>query len=164
MIFDTYVIPILLYGSENWILTASLLDCLEAFQGEIGRIILNLSKLHSTLSTRLALRWPSIAARVLIRKLRSAQRRILLVHGRIFSQLAAMDPHSLRIVQECRSLEGKLICKGATDNVLNSKIGPKEIKKSILKVDWETCLSEATQHNSTAVAASICHSASWLRL
>ena len=30
-IFDVCVIPILLYGSENWILTTPLLDCLEAF-------------------------------------------------------------------------------------------------------------------------------------
>ena len=38
-IFDTCVIPILLFGSENWILTDPLLDQLEAFQGEIGRRI-----------------------------------------------------------------------------------------------------------------------------
>ena len=55
MIFDTCVIPILLYVSKNWILTASLFDRLEAFQGEIGRRILKLSKFHSTLST---LKWP----------------------------------------------------------------------------------------------------------
>ena len=30
--------------------------------------------------------------------------------------------------------------------------------------DWETCISTASQHNSTAVAANICRSASWLRL
>ena len=48
-IFDTCVIPILLYGSENWILTDPLVDQLEAFHGEIGRRILKLSKFHSTL-------------------------------------------------------------------------------------------------------------------
>ena len=30
--------------------------------------------------------------------------------------------------------------------------------------EWETCISTASQHNSTAVAANICRSASWLRL
>ena len=34
---------------------------------------------------------------------------------------------------------------------------PKEVKKSTLKVDWETCISTASQHNSAAVVASICH-------
>ena len=81
------------------------------------------------------------------------------------SSLSLQQRTHILIVQECLSLEGKLNCHGATDNVLNSKTAQKEIKKSILiKVDWETCLSEATQHNSTAVAASIYHSASWLRL
>jgi len=45
------------------------LDHLEAFQGEVGRRILKLSRFHSTLSTRIALKWPSISARILIRKL-----------------------------------------------------------------------------------------------
>ena len=35
-IFNTCVIPILLFGSENWILTDPLVDQLEAFQGEIA--------------------------------------------------------------------------------------------------------------------------------
>ena len=63
------VIPILLYGCENWILTDPLLDHLEAFQAEMGRRTLKLSKFHSALSTRLALRWPSLAARILVLKL-----------------------------------------------------------------------------------------------
>ena len=41
-------------------LTGSMLHQLKSFQGEIGRRILKLSKYHSTLSTRLALRWPSV--------------------------------------------------------------------------------------------------------
>ena len=136
--------------SENWILTASLLDRLEAFQGEIGQRILNLSKFHSTLSTRLALRWPSIAARVYTHSSQDQLR------GELYWRSDLLSACSYILYGLYRSLEGKLDCQGATDNVLNSKIGQK-IKKSILNV---TCLSEATQHNSTAVAAIICHSAS----
>ena len=68
-IFDTCVILILLFGSENWIITDPLVYQLEAFQGEIGRRILKLSKFNSTISTRLALKWPSIATRIIILKL-----------------------------------------------------------------------------------------------
>ena len=46
-----------------------MLHQLGSFQGEIGRHILKLSKYHSTLSTRLALRWPSVTARMFVRKL-----------------------------------------------------------------------------------------------
>ena len=119
-IFDVCVIPILLYGSENWILTTPLLDRLEAFQGEIGRRILKLSKFHSLLSTRLALRWPSVAARIFNQKLNllfkiNSEEDSIGCH--IFSKLAAKDPQSLRIIQECRYLEDRVECHGATDTL-----------------------------------------------
>ena len=68
-IYEVCVVPVLLFGSENWILTDSTLHLLESFQGEIEHRILKLSKHHSTLSTRLALRWPSVTARIFLRKL-----------------------------------------------------------------------------------------------
>ena len=161
------VIPILLYGSENWILTTPLFDRLEAFQGEIGRRILKLSKFHSLLSTRLALRWPSVAARIFIQKLNllfkiNSEEDSIGCH--IFSKLAAKDPQSLQIIQECRYLEDRVECHGATDNILNSETSLKEVKNRILKVDWENCITEASQHSSTALAASISSSTSWLKL
>ncbi len=47
-IYETCAVPILLYGCENWILTDSQLDLLEAFQGEIGKRILKLPRFHSS--------------------------------------------------------------------------------------------------------------------
>ena len=64
-----FVIPILLYGCETWILTPALTTKLEKFQSEIGKRILNLSKYHSDLAPLVGLRVPSIKARVLLRKL-----------------------------------------------------------------------------------------------
>ena len=55
-------------------------------------------------------------------------------------------------------------CHGATDNILNSETSLKEVKNRILKVDWENCITEASQHSSTALAASISSSTSWLKL
>ena len=52
-------------------------------------------------------------------------------------------------------------CHGAPDNILNSETSLKEVKNRILKVDWENCITEASQHSSTALAASI---SSWLKL
>ena len=48
-IFEIYVLPVLFYGSENWILNTSLLSKLEYFQGEIGCRILKFPQYHSTL-------------------------------------------------------------------------------------------------------------------
>ena len=166
-IFDTCIIPILLFGSENWVLSPSLLDRLEAFQGEIGQRIVKLSKFHLLLSMRLALKWPSVAARVFIQKLNllfkvTSGEESIGCH--VFSSIAANDLQSLRLTQECRSLEDKLDCSGATDAVLHSKASLKELKKNILKVDWDTCVSTASQHNSTALAAKMSSSVSWLKL
>ena len=73
-IFETCVVPVLLFGSENWYLTESLLDKLESFQAEIGRRILKLPRHHSGRATRLTLEWPSMTARILQRKLLFIQR------------------------------------------------------------------------------------------
>ena len=71
-IFEQCVIPILLYGSENWFLTEPLLRKL--VQEEIGRRILRLTRFHSGRAVRLALSWPSMASRLLQRKLLFLQR------------------------------------------------------------------------------------------
>ena len=64
-IFKTCVVPILLYGCENWIQTEDMLLTVERFQEEIGRRILKLSRFHSALVVRVLLQWPSVQTRVL---------------------------------------------------------------------------------------------------
>ena len=163
-IYETCVIPVLLFSCENWVLTDSMLHQLEFFQGEIGRRILKLTRHHSTLSTRLALRWPSVTARILISKLgllSKLSERGDSIGGQIFSGL----PHgSLRLVQECRYLEEKLSCQGCTDALLNSQSSRKEMKRKVLQTDWNVCITEANKHSSTAIAARIATNASWLKL
>ena len=67
--FETCIIPILLYGCETWLLDSTCLQDLEKFQSEIGRRILGLSKFHSKTAVRVALHWPSMSTRTLLRKL-----------------------------------------------------------------------------------------------
>ena len=64
-VFETCVIPTLLYGAENWILDDGCLELLERFQAEIGRRILKLSRYHSGLAVRIGLSLPSMTSRVL---------------------------------------------------------------------------------------------------
>ena len=122
-IYETCVVPVLLFGSKNWILTDSMLHQLESFQGEIGRRMLKLSKYHSTLSTRLALKWPSITARIFIRKL-SLLSKVCQEGNNIGNKI-----DSLRLTQECRAMEGKLSCHGFTDALLSVRYTLKEIKR-----------------------------------
>ena len=68
------------------------------------------------------------------------------------------------MLQEWKSLGDKLSCLGATNTVLNAEVSMKEVKRRILKVDWDTCLSTASQRDRTAVAAKISSIVSWMKL
>ena len=87
---------------------------------------------NSLLSTHIRGR-TSVAARIFIQKLNllfkiNSEEDSIGCH--IFSKLAAKDPQSLRIIQECRYLEDRVECHGATDNILNSETSLKEVKTS----------------------------------
>ena len=61
VILETCSLPILLYGSQNWFITESLLGKLEAFQNEIGQRIIRLPSCHSGRAVRLGWsgpQWP----------------------------------------------------------------------------------------------------------
>ena len=150
-IYETCVVPVLLFGSENWILTDSMLHQLESFQGEIGRRMLKLSKYHSTLSTRLALKCPSITARIFIRKL-SLLSKVCQEGNNIGNKIfSSSNQDSLRLTQECRAMEGKLSCHGFTDALLSVRSTLKEIKRHVLQIDWEACITD-------------CFRTSWMKL
>ena len=140
--------PVLLYGCENWILTDSLLH---KFQAEIGHRMLQLSRYHSCLSTHLALQWPSVATRILVEKLCLLSKVCQdggTIGSQIYSALKEDKGHSLMLIQECQSLEGKLASHGVTDTIINNQ---STLKKQLLKKDWECCVVQASQHASTAV-------------
>ena len=120
-IFDTCFVPVLLFGSENWILTDSQLNHLEAFMGEIGRRILKLPKSHSTLATRDALKFPLVTARILTRNLNLFSKVSSEVES-IGCRMYNPDTLSLRLIEVCLSwsLENKLDCHGAIDLFLKA--------------------------------------------
>ena len=86
---------------------------------------------------------------------------------RIYSSLSITDPQSLRLIQECLSLEDKIGCHGVTDIVLNNNGDSGciwRVKKLILEDDWDAFLREASQHQSTAIAARIATRTTWPKL
>ena len=142
-IFETCVLPILLYGCENWVLTEDILLALEKFQGEIGRRILKLSKFHSTLAVRVALQWPSLRARILVRKLFFLKRVVDGSDGvssEVFKAIAMVNVNSIQLVKECRYLE-EYFHTNFTSNILqNNEVCKKELKEVIFKNDWNQSL------------------------
>ena len=65
------------FGAESWYLTDNTLQKLETFQCTLGRRILRLSRFHSNISVLIGLDWPSMRARLLIRKLNYLKRVLL---------------------------------------------------------------------------------------
>ena len=53
----------------NWIVSEKLLRQLESFQGEMGKRILGLPRCTSNTAVGIVLGWPSVHARILVRKL-----------------------------------------------------------------------------------------------
>ena len=67
-IFETFILPVLLYGCETWLLDSSCLSALESFQCEIRRRILRLPKHYSGNAVRIGLHWHSMSTRIFLKK------------------------------------------------------------------------------------------------
>ena len=165
-IFETCVLPILLHGCENWFVTDAVLKKLDCFQSEIGRRIIRLSHHHSTRAVRLALDWPSMGSRILLRKLHFLQRLMSSedsIGHSFFNNLSSEDS-LLQLIEGCLFLETQLGLGGLSEGVQKSRISASELKKVILCKDREDLLSMAMEHQSTALAAQIASHTNWLKI
>ena len=155
-IFEVFVILILLYGCETWILTPALATKLEKFQSEIGKRILRLSKHHSDFAPLIGLHLPSIKARVLLRKLtflaKLLENEDNHISTRVFRTLSVDNVNNISLVDQCNSLQNDL----GVDSVLQQCLAEPTIasavvkseKTRILEQDWATTLETAKQHQS----------------
>ena len=132
--------PVLLFGSESWYLTDTSLEKLENFQCTLGKRILRLSRFHSNTSVLIGLDWPSMRARVLIRKL-NYLRRVVTADEDKFSSLtfkffAGRDVSELTIVEKCRYLE-RVYRTNFTGEVLTTTVSQRDLQKRVLTADKE---------------------------
>ena len=149
----------LLYGAENWLLDQPCILKLEKFQAEISRKILHLSKFHSRLSVLLALRWPSMRARILNIKLSYFHRLLTFDNDflgtRTFNTFASIDVYKLGLTQQCLFLDSE-VGSGAVAELLSNPDSAtfhlyiKPGKASIIKLDWKTSVEMAAARSSTS--------------
>ena len=106
-VLECCVMPILMYGSENWILTERLMDKLEAFQGELVKRLLKWPKHHSNTAAITALEMPTMRSRLLVTKLGFLRQVMESSSGSLSGQVleALCDVESMCLVKECRELE-----------------------------------------------------------
>ena len=114
-IYVTCVLPVLLYGCENWIVNKALLDQLECFQAWVGKRILGISKCHNNIIVPIALDLPCVRSLVLLKKLRFLGKLMSDDVGTncplskdLFATLAMRDIYNISIVSQCLYLEDSL--------------------------------------------------------
>ena len=155
-ILECFVIPVLLYGCETWILTSSLITKLEKLQSELGRRILGLTRYHADLSPLIGLHLPSIKARILMRKLSFLAKLLAKDEDtqsvRVFHTISADNIYSISLVQQCEWLQCELgtepILQKCLADPVNAPSITKGAKNIILHQDWANIISSANQHQS----------------
>ena len=117
---------------------------------------------------RIALHWPSVATRVLLRKLSFLSKLLTnsndILSSRIFTTLAMDEIYSISVVLQCRMLEAPL----STDIVNQCLTSPNNIvhsnKKFLLKCDYDILISTAMMHPSVEPIAKIASIVSWRKI
>jgi len=169
-IFKTCVVPILLYGSETWLLDSSSITLLERFQFEIGRRILKLPKSFSGTVVRICLNLPSIASIILLRKVNFLAKLLSTASSsssRVFISATISDPLNVSLIQQCRMLES-VVGVSIVDECLRSPDDApyivRALKSSIQDEVRDSLLSSASNHPSAHLVAKIEAKVPWCQL
>ena len=130
-VIESCIMPVLLYGRENWILSDVLVERLEAFQAELVKRVLKWPKHHSNNAVIAVLSAPTMKYRVLVRKLGFLDlMRVMTGDSDRLSGsvvLALCDEvESICLVRECREMEESFGTQITMDFM---------IKKAILNAD-----------------------------
>ena len=154
-LIECCIIPVLMYGSESWVLNSTHLSKLESFQAELSKRMLKLPKHTSNTIPLLVLNWPLMCARILCSKLAFLQSVIVdeatdSLRSRVFSSIAASGVWSMSIVKQCKFLEEKLISNHsfAEDVPSQSPTSIRDLKKQILDHDRSRTLVLSEGHPS----------------
>ena len=136
---------------------------LESFQAEIGRRILKLSQVHSSLSVRIGLALPSVASRILKLKIGYLQKLLTSEDDSIanatFKIIASQNVYDMSLVKQCIFLDSKLKTN-CTAQILSNTTCLRALKKSVTSLDQQSLLEEACKHQSVNLASKI----NWLRV
>ena len=152
-IVQTCVLPILLYGVENWVMSSESTKKLERFQGEVAKIILQMPKWYSNKAACIALGWNSIHSMCTIRKLKFLHRVMTNEESICYRAFSAMvdDVEALSLVRECRELEERYSSNFTTQILeaaehLDGACVLREAEKYIIKKDQALLLAEVSQY------------------
>ena len=109
---ETCILPILLYGAENWCLSQNSVQMLDSFLGELSKRLLKLPRCYSNTPASIVIGLRSARALCLTRKLNFLKKitdsNSETVSSRTLTSLSD-DLDSVCLICECRDLEKFLI-------------------------------------------------------
>jgi hypothetical protein len=149
---EACIIPVLIYGSESWVLNSTLLKSIET---ELGKRILKIPQIPT-------LNWPSMCSRILCSKLAFLQSVLTdnptqSPRSRVFNSIAASDIMSMSIVKQCKFLR-------TLTNKVPAPVQIRHLKKRILGHDRERTLTLSENHPSLQHPLSIAKQKAWMKL
>ena len=151
-IVESCILPVLMYGSESWVLNTTLLLTLESFQAEVGKRILRLPKFTSNNIPLLVLNWPSMCARILCSKLsflyKVCHDQRASLSSQVFNSFSATDVMSMILVKQCQFLESKLGTEFTGEVLYQPHLSLRDLKKRILHVDKIKTFAASENHPS----------------
>ena len=87
-IIETCVMPILLFGSENWIVSGGIFEQLESFLGELAKRALKWPRHFSNTAAMTVLDLDSVTSRIVVRMLGFLKRQLAAVVMRTLLELS----------------------------------------------------------------------------
>ena len=166
-IIELCVMPVLLYGCENWILSKHCLDQLESFLGELAKRALRWPKHFSNTAAISVLEIESMRCRLVVRKLSFLRRQradsAVGVGAKVMRTLFD-DPESLCLVKECQELE-EFFGTHYVDQILGdpNDINLRQMKQVFKCIDREKCLKKCSE-KTPAIAEVAKRGGNWSKL
>ena len=103
----------------------------------------------------LGLNWPSVASRILQRKLLFLQQVMSTEECVSHQGFCESSTIPLQLIDRCLFLESHLGLSGLMDRAREASISTGELKKEIMKKDKETLITSSLEHLSTSTASRI---------
>ena len=147
-VIESCIMPILLYGAENWIMTPEILSKLESFQGELSKRVLCWPRHHSNTAATLAVGMQSMQSRILCIKLSFLQHVLdsecRSVSGQVMQSLCG-GVSSSSLVKECLELEDLCGVKCVEEIMVEDRRWGKEMKELVRVVDHSRLLRKCRE-------------------
>ena len=168
---DTCILPILMYGAENWCLSQNSIQVLDSFLGELSKRLLKLPQWYSNTPACIAAGQRSARALCLTKELNFLQKLSAKDTNKAVSAqtLASLsdDINSTCLVRECRDLEhyfGTDFTSAILQEGTDSCPHPHEIKEDISSKDRDLLLAKHEGRADMSIVVEVESEIGWPRL